>query len=114
LDRFDVPIYIRKSARIVCNVGGTSRHTGTGGTAGPSGSCPVTAKRCVENNLMVLEIRIDIAGSLHVCDWLSPQRRRRPSSLDGGRNRPTREEEDVNVVGCPLHSIDAATIVIKS
>jgi hypothetical protein len=42
---------------------------------------------------MVLEIRINIAGSLHVCHWLSPQRSVGVPAWNVDRNRPTREEK---------------------
>jgi len=119
----NLPKHIRERRRILRDILLTSRRQVL--TLSPILAGELSTKRRIKNNLMVLEMRINVAPTCEHRRWLPPRVRIRIGSIetsaieattttsDIGRDLLTREVPDLDSLGCPFHREDTAAHAIE-
>lgn len=117
LDRVDQPVGILEGVRVVGNVFVAGRRElRADGVLTPDLACPVSAESSVEHELVVLEVRVDITARARELDH-----RGRPSRRVGlpdcdvlGHIAGSREEPDLDGIGCPFHRVGASADFVEA
>ena len=109
-ERVDCPICLGECAGIVRDVCVAARcQRGACGVVLPYVAGPVTAEGVVEDTLLVLDVRIKVAGALELREWFTPVLNAgiRTAVGDVPRNGIAGEEPDGDIGGGPLSGVDA-------
>lgn len=116
LDTPNQPIRLPKHPGIIPNILLARRRLRLArGTAGPRFPCPITAESSVEDDVEVLEMRVDVAGgAAEFRDRHAPFARVRVWGGDIGGDVGAREMEDLYVGARPYRGVDAAADLVHS
>lgn len=113
LERVDAPVGLCKCRRIVLHIRFASVTLGCAGAGRPSLASPVTTESNVEDDLKIVEVRVNVTVSSEFGCWSSPGRWVRATTGDVGGNTGVREEPNTDGVAGPLSGIDAATMLVE-
>lgn len=113
LDRVDQPVRLRKRSRILRNVSLATRSQASALVA-PDTPSPVAAEGRVEDNLVALEVRIDVARAGEGSLRSAPRRRIRLAGRDISRDGVAAEEVDGDGRRGPVHGIDTAADAVEA
>ena len=108
LHRIDKPIRLRERARVLLDVRLARTRLGLAAALGPHLPRPRPAERGVENDIHVLEVRVDVAVARVPGERGAPLARVRGAGRDIGGDVLAREEPDGDGGAGPVGGVDAA------
>lgn len=111
LDRVDEPVRLGEGLRVGGDVVGARRREGRAlGVLRPHLAGPVAAQRGVEDEVLLLEVRGDVAAlaAVELGERLAPRRRRRVARGHVGRDGAAREEPDGDGLRVEVDRVHAA------
>ena len=115
LERVDSPVGLLEVGGVVPHVIVAGAGLGGAGAGGPGVTGPVAAEGDIEDDLQLVEVRVDVTvATTEAGGGGPPARRVRAAAGDVGRDAGVGEEPDVDIIAGPLGSVDTATGLVEA